>query len=32
MELLCNIFIFFLLKGQGGNYFVCLIIILQLQI
>ncbi len=32
MELLYNIFIFFLLKGQGGNCFVCLIIILQLQI
>jgi hypothetical protein len=32
MELFYNIFIFFLMKGQGGNYFVCLMIILQLQI
>jgi len=32
MELFYNIFIFFLMKGQGGNCFVCLMIILQLQI
>jgi hypothetical protein len=31
MELLHNIFIIFLFKGQGGNCFVYLIIILQLQ-